>query len=90
MLFQNNHAADDKQDGASKGKALVEYSGSNQTFANILEESILASSQRESGQAAQRGFSGYLSRAISIYETNARVIHGSGPDPRGSTLSLTL
>ena len=90
MLFQNNHEAGGKQDDASKGKTLVEYSGSNQTFANILEDSVLTSTEREAGRTARRGFSGYLSRAINIYETNARVIHGLGAAPRGSTISLTL
>jgi len=90
MLFQNDEHTGEKKDDASKGKKLVEYAGSNQTFVNILEESGRSSGGREAGQVGRRGFSGYVTRAINIYESNAQVIHGSGPDPRGSTLSLTL
>ena len=90
MLFQNDERTGEKKDDSSKGKTLVEYAGNNQTFVNIIEESARSSGGRDEGQIVRRGFSGYVTRAINIYESNAQVIHGSGPDPRGSTLSLTL
>jgi len=90
MLFQNDEQSDQKKDDSSQGKTLVEYAGSNQTFVNILEETARSSGGGDVGQSVRRGFSGYVTRAINIYESNAQVIHGSGPDPRGSTLSLTL
>lgn len=76
--------------GAPNGQKRVELVGGNRTFVGILEETSMASSGRSPGGPVRRGFSGYLSRAINAYETNARVIHGSGPEPRGSTVSLTL
>lgn len=90
MLFQNHERAGEKKDDTPKGKTLVEFAGTNQTFVNILEESARSSGGREEARAVRRGFSGYVTRAINIYESNAQVIHGSGPDPRGSVLSLIL
>ncbi len=90
MLFQNNGQTGEQEDDSSKGRTLVEYVGSSQSFANIVEESVRASGSGQGGAVVRRGFSGYVTRAINIYESNARVIHGSGPDPRGSTVSLAL
>lgn len=90
MLFQNNAQTGGQKDDSGHKQALVEYPGSSQTFASIMEESVLASKGRDNGQAARRAFSGYVTRAINIYESNAKIIHGTGPEPLGSTISLTL
>ncbi len=90
MLFQNNGETGEQNDEPSNGKVLVEYAVNNQTFASILEDSVQAPGRRAAGHGARRVFSGYVTRAIKIYESNAEVIHGSGPEPRGSTLSLAL
>ena len=90
MMFHHDEQAGDQRDDKPNGQNLVEFTGGNQTFVSILEESGKTSGGQAPDGVVRRGFSGYLSRAISVYETTAQVIHGSGPDPRGSTLSLTL
>ena len=90
MLFQNQEQTGDQQEESSNGKTLVEYASSNQAFVTILEETASATEASGPGRGARRGFSGFVTKAINTYEENARIIHGTGPDPRGSTLSLTL
>lgn len=90
MMFHHDERTGEREEESSKGQNLVEYSSDNNSFVSILNESGVASGGRTPSGSVRRGFSGYLSHAIRVYETNSAVIHGSGPDPRGSTLSLTL
>lgn len=61
---------------------------SSQTFAAIMESGDGAA--RDGAQAnATRHFQGFLSKAISTYETNAKIIHGQ-LEQRGSTVSMRL
>ena len=90
MLFQNQEQTGDQKEDSSNSKTLIDYASSNQAFASILEETSTAVQAGGLREGSRRGFSGYVAKAINVYEENARVIHGTGPDRRGSTLSLNL
>jgi hypothetical protein len=70
------------------GPGLVR--STSQAFAAFFE---FENSSEASGEGIRKGtvpvFTGVLSRAITTYETNARVISGTMV-PRGATLSLNL
>lgn len=60
-----------------------------ETFARILESFVSGLDGPGSGNGASQTFYGSLARAISIYETNAKVIHGDLAVV-GGTISLRL
>ncbi len=49
---------------------------SSETFAKIMESFVSGLDGSGSGSGAGQSFRGNLARAISTYETNAKVIHG--------------
>jgi hypothetical protein len=86
---RSNSFAQDNQPPPHRMPALVAVAPS-QTFAAIVEaRNALAGAGRAGPTTTGRGFSGLLSRAISIYETNAKIIHGTA-DFRGGTVSIRL
>lgn len=87
LLFQDEELADHRRRDSSNGAPLVEYAGSSQTFAAIFENSEATTGNAQ--QVRSRGFANLVARAIDVYETNVKIIHGT-TEPRGSTLSLTL
>lgn len=79
----------DNQPPHQRMPALVAVAPS-QTFAAILEaRNAVTGGGRSAPATTGRGFSGLLSRAIYIYETNAKIIHGTA-DFRGGTVSIRL
>ena len=62
---------------------------SSETFAKILESFITGLDGSSAGNGSGQSFQGNLARAISTYETNAKVIHGDLALV-GSTLSIRL
>ena len=78
----------DRRNGDNSQASIpVEYAGSSQTFASIFEDTAASSGSVQ--KARSKGFANLIARAISTYETNVQIIHGT-TDPRGTTLSLTL
>lgn len=61
----------------------------SQTFAAILEGSGAATGDAAARATGARHFQGFLSKAISTYETNAKIIHGQ-LEPRGTSVSMRL
>ena len=91
FLFQGyesgRQAAPEHHPGES-GMGLVR--ATSQAFAAFLEFDGGAETGNEVGsRGGQTSFAGVLARAISTYETNARVISGSAVQ-RGATLSFNL
>jgi hypothetical protein len=79
-------ARDDRQ-STDRRAAIIAPS---QTFAAIVEARSATSGARDgSGGAVSRGFHGILARAIAIYETNAKIIHGA-MELRGANVSIRL
>ncbi|MBC8268176.1 MAG: hypothetical protein H8E36_05465 [Rhodospirillaceae bacterium] len=87
LLFQDRETTDRRGGDNSQGNHRVEYAGSSQTFASIFEDTAASSGSVQ--KARSKGFANLIARAITTYETNVQVIHGT-TDPRGTTLSLTL
>jgi hypothetical protein len=87
LLFQDRETTERRGSDNSQGNHLVEYAGSSQTFASIFEDTAASSGGVQ--KARSKGFANLVARAITTYETNVEIIHGT-TDPRGSTLSLTL
>jgi len=84
---RNNSFAQDNQPPPNRTPVLV---ASTQTFAAIVEaRNAVADAGRAGQMTTGRGFHGLLSRAIYIYETNAKIIHGTA-DFRGGTVSIRL
>lgn len=87
--YQRDDPPPEQDDRAKvRGPGLVR--STSQAFASFLE---FAGSGEMEGETIRRGgaplFTGVLSRAITTYETNARVISGTTM-PRGAALSLNL
>lgn len=61
---------------------------SSQTFAAIMEAGG-GSGDAAAHASGARHFQGVLSKAISTYETNAKIIHGQ-IEPRGTSVSMRL
>lgn len=62
---------------------------SSQTFAAIMESGSGAAADAAARTSGARHFQGVLSKAISTYETNAKIIHGQ-LEPRGMSVSMRL
>lgn len=88
QAYQNGGQPSPEQHAEENGQGLVR--ATSQAFAAFLE---FDSGNDSAAEAGSRGgltsFAGVLARAISTYETNARVISGSMV-ARGSTLSVNL
>lgn len=83
---RSNSFTQDNQPPPNRTPVLVAPS---QTFAAIVEARSAVADAGRAGQTTGRGFHGLLSRAIYIYETNAKIIHGTA-DFRGGTVSIRL
>jgi len=91
LLFQDSPANNRRKSEHTQNKTtLVDYAGSSRTFASIFEEGqSVETSSTSSRSGKKRVFASLVARAINIYESNNRVIHGEVPR-RGVALSLSL
>lgn len=63
----------------------------SQTFAAIMEARNVANDDLGGARGGGMGhFAGLIGRAVVTYETNARIIHGTGESPLGANVSMRL
>jgi len=89
LVFRDEEAGHKRQDGRSRNRDLVEYSGSSQAFATIFEEVNRGVHSEGVNRPRDKGFTGLVARAITVYEATSRTIHGQA-EVRGASVSLTL
>jgi len=89
LLFQDEETNNQQHPQGQTGKGMIEYAGGSQTFATIFEEVNPSGSDDEEAPVRARSYSGYVARAIDIYENNIRIINGSN-NQRGGSLSMNL
>lgn len=70
-------------------RSQSKFSAPSQTFAAMFEMSDIFGQGGNSVAIGGRGFVGLTAKAVHIYETTSRVIHGAN-NPLGASLSINL
>ncbi|OHC73344.1 MAG: hypothetical protein A3G18_12390 [Rhodospirillales bacterium RIFCSPLOWO2_12_FULL_58_28] len=88
--FENEKQdVDDRKARSGGNYAGGRFNAPSQTFAAMFEVGDAFSHGTGYAAAGGRGFVGHIAKAVHVYETTSRVVHGHN-NPLGASLSISL